>query len=353
MSRTIDKPRHETTRRNLLAGSAATLTIGLTTPGRAEQSGLVSTVFGGIYEREYRKHILEPFEKETGAKILTKLGLSSEWLTNSIVNRRSPEIDLLLLPYPDNIKATMEGLGMPLTVADVPNIAQIDPIWYDQFDKTGIGLDYVGYGIAYRKDLVPKVPTSWRDLWDPAYKGKVMIPEIGQWGSWETLVVAARLNGGSETNMDPAFAALKQLKPNIKQFFKSGVDIVNMLGSGEAWVCGMTTNIPAYGLIDAGKPVGFVFPSEGAMVGAVSYHIAKNTKNADLCKKFINFALDKTIQENFCNGVIAAPTNVNAVVSEKTRQRVPPRDKLQLFSWAKIIPQMSDLAERWNQDVAF
>lgn len=114
------------------ATGAATLTIGFGAPAQAQDKEFVSTVFGGVYEREYRKHIIEPFEKETGLKVLTKTGLSSEWLTNSIVNRKAPEIDLLLLPYPDSIKATMEGIGMPLTAADIPNLSQIAPQWYDQ-----------------------------------------------------------------------------------------------------------------------------------------------------------------------------------------------------------------------------
>lgn len=341
-------------RRDFVAGAGAlSISLGLGRHANAQGGTFVSTVFGGIWEREYRKNIVEPFEKETGIKVLLKLGLSGEWLTNSIVNRRSPEIDLLLLPYPDNVKATVEGLGLPLTEADIPNLKQVDPIWFDQFDRTGVGLDYVGYGIAYREDLVSVVPKSWKDIWNPAYKGKLIIPEIGQWGSWEMLVVTARLNGGSEDSMTPAFNALRQLKPNIKQFFKSGVDITNLLGSGEASICAMTTNVAPYGLIDAGKPVKFIFPSEGAMVGLASYHIAKASRNAELCKKFINFALSKTAQEAFCNGIIAGPTNVNAKMNERTSQRIPARENLQLFSWAKIIPQMSALADRWNQEVAF
>lgn len=340
-------------RRFVAAAGATTLSIGFAGQASAAGGEFVSTVFGGAYEKQYRKHIIEPFEQETGVKVLTKLGLSSEWLTNAMVNRGAPEIDLLLLPYPDNIRATIQNLGMPLSAADIPNIAQVDPVWYDQFNRTGVGLDYVGYGIAYRPDLVPKEPTSWKDLWDPAFKNRITIPEIGQWGSWEMLVVAARLHGGSEDKMDPAFPALKTLKPNVKQFFKSGVDIANLLTSGEAWVCGMTTNIVAYGLIDAGKPVKFIYPADGAMVGLVSYHIAKNSKNADICKKFINFALGKSAQENFCNGVVAAPTNKTAVIDEKTRSRVPSPNNLQLFNWAKIIPQMPTLTERWNQEVAF
>lgn len=38
---------------------------------------------------------------------------------------------------------------------DIPISKNIDPIWYEQFLKDTIGLDCVGYGIAYREDLVP------------------------------------------------------------------------------------------------------------------------------------------------------------------------------------------------------
>lgn len=342
-------------RRHFIAGaaSAGALTIGVPGLARAEGGGIVSTVFGGVYEREYRKAIVEPFEKETGIRTQLKLGSSAEWLTSSLVNRRNPEIDVLLLPYPDNIRAVMDNVGLELTTADIPNLADVAPVWLDQWKHQGVGLDYVSYGIAYREDLVPKPITSWKDLWDPALKGKVTLPAIGIFGSWEMIVMAARLNGGSEENLSPAFTALKELRGNVRQFFRSGVDIVNLLSSGEVWAVGMTTHIPAYSLIDAGKPVKYVIPSEGGMVGAVSYHIARNSKNAELCKKFVNFALSKPVQEAVCDGLVAGPTNVKATIAARTRDRVPPLDKLQLFDWYKIVPQMPALTERWNREVAF
>ncbi|MEJ0068976.1 MAG: hypothetical protein WDO24_09895 [Pseudomonadota bacterium] len=80
----------------------------------------MSTVFGGIYEQVYRRTIADPFERETGAKVTLKFGAASEWLTNAMVNRRRPEIDLLLLPYPDSVKAVLDDIGLPLTEADIP-----------------------------------------------------------------------------------------------------------------------------------------------------------------------------------------------------------------------------------------
>ena len=176
-----------TRRKVMQAAGAATLSLGIGLPASAQSKSLVSTVFGGVWEREYRKNVIEPFEKATGNKVLLKLGSTSEWLTNALVNRRRPEIDLLMLPYPDNVKAVMENLAVPLTEADLPNLKDVDQIWYSQFKNMGVGLDYVGYGIAYRTDLVPKPPTSWKDLWDPAYKGRVTVPDIGSWGSWKCL----------------------------------------------------------------------------------------------------------------------------------------------------------------------
>ncbi|WP_431281488.1 ABC transporter substrate-binding protein [Humitalea sp. 24SJ18S-53] len=342
----------DSSRRQFLA-SGATLSLGLAVPAAAQGGGIVSTVFGGVWEREYRRTVVEPFERETGIRLQLKLGSSAEWLTSSMVTRRNPEIDLMMLPYPDNIRAVMEDLAMPLTAADIPNLAEVEPVWTSQFRNHGVGLDYVSYGIAYRRDLVPKPITSWRDLWDPALRGKVSLPQIGGWGSWELIVMAARLNGGSEDNLAPGFAALRELRPNLRQFFRSGVDVTNMLSSGEAWVVGMTTHIPPYALIDAGQPVTYVVPSEGGMVGLASYHIAKNSRNAALCKRFVNFALSKPVQENLCNALVAGPVNKNAVVTAAVRERVPPTDRLQVFDWFKIVPQMSALTDRWNREVAF
>ncbi|MCK8784268.1 ABC transporter substrate-binding protein [Roseomonas sp. NAR14] len=340
-------------RRTLLAGGGAALTIGLAAPATAQGGSLVSTVFGGVYEREYRKAIVEPFERETGIRTQLKLGSSAEWLTSSLVNRRNPEIDLLLLPYPDNIRAVLENVGLPLSAAEIPNIAEVAPVWLEQWRGQAVGLDYVSYGIAYREDLVPKPITSWKDLWDPALRGKVTLPNIGVFGSWEMIVLAARLHGGSEENLAPAFPALKALRGSVRQFFRGGTDITNMLSSGEAAVVGMTTHIPPYALIDAGKPVRYVIPEEGGMVGAVSYHIARNSRNAELCKRFINFALSRPVQEAVCNGLVAGPTNTKAVIAERTRERVPTLDRLQLFDWFKVVPQMPALTERWNREVAF
>ena len=107
-----------------------------------------------------------------------------------------------------------------------------------------------------------------------------------------------------------------------------------------------------YDMVDSGKPIKFVIPTEGASIGMVSFHIPKSSPNADICKKFINFALSKKPQEDFGNGMNAGPTTTYAVLNEKARSRVPPIDSMLLFDWFKLVPQMSALADRWNREIA-
>jgi putative spermidine/putrescine transport system substrate-binding protein len=340
------------TRRAAVSGGGASFAVGLVSPLFAQGRTIVTTALGGVFEREFRKAVVEPFSKETGVEVKIKLGSPGEWLTNALVNRRRPEIDLLFLPYPENIRAVMEGVCEPLTENDIPNLKNVYPVVLQQFKGFGTGMDYVANGIAYRIDIVDSPPKSWKDLWDPAYKGKLIIPDINAVGIWEMLVISARLHGGDEGKMDPAFEGIHALKPNVRKFYKSSVDLQQMLEAGEAGIAAVTPSNRGYDMVDSGKPIKFVIPTDGASVGMVSFHVAKNSKNSDICKQFINFALSKKPQEDFGNGMNAGPTTSYAVLNDKARSRVPPIESMLLFDWFKLVPQMGALADRWNREIA-
>jgi putative spermidine/putrescine transport system substrate-binding protein len=346
------EPSLKPTRRAVVGGATASLTLGFAPTLFGQSKSFVSTVLGGVFEREYRKAVIEPFLKETGIEVKLKLGGPGEWATNALVNRRRPEIDLLFLPYPENIRVVMEDICVPLTETDIPNLKNVFPVCYEQFRGAGVGMDYVSNAIAYRTDMVPNPPKSWKDLWDASYKGKLIIPDINAIGIWEMLVIAARLHGGDEGNMAPAFKAIRDLKPNVRKFYKSSVDLQQLLDSGEAAIAAVTPSNRGYDMIDAGRPIKYVIPTEGASIGMVSFHIAKNSPHADLCKQFINFALSKKPQEDFGNGMNAGPTTRYAVLGPKAKERVPPIDSMFMFDWFKVVPQMGALAERWNREIA-
>ena len=84
--------------------------------------------------------------------------------------------------------------------------------------STGIG--FIATGLAYNKDVFAKngwqAPTSWNDLADPKYKGKVVIPPITNGYGLLTLVMQARINGGGEDKIDPGFdTMIKKVAPKF------------------------------------------------------------------------------------------------------------------------------------------
>src|SRR5258706_11662725 len=136
-------------RRNLLkAPAAATLAVAVPPLARGQtKTTLVSTIFGGAFEAAYRKHFVEPFQRDNDAEVILKYGTSGEWVANSLLNRDKPEIDVLFLAYPDSIRAVTEGLGIELTPQDVPNVVDLAPVLYEGYKKQAVGLGYASSGM--------------------------------------------------------------------------------------------------------------------------------------------------------------------------------------------------------------
>ena len=96
-----------------------------------------------------------------------------------------------LAPAEPEAEATMHTRANQKTKC----LRDIDPVFYDLYDRMAVGFNYVDAGLAYRKDMVSKAPAAWADLWDPAYKAQLMLPDVGGGFAHELIVIAALLNG--------------------------------------------------------------------------------------------------------------------------------------------------------------
>ncbi len=341
-------------RREFVGGAAALGALGLSAAPASAQAGtsIVVTTFGGVVERAFRNVLNEGFEKQTGTKVILKLGSMSEWLTSAMVNRRKPDIDVLWLAFPESIRAVMEeDVVLELSKERIPNIAQVQPVFYDMYDRKGVGHEYAAFGIAYRSDMVSEPPKSWADFWSPKYAGQISIPDINSNGAWEFLMMAARLNGGDESKLEVGFDAVKRLKPSVKRYFKSLTEAANLIDTGEVAMVGPITDFRAYALQDQGKPVRFVLPSEGTIPSLVSFHIAKNTAHREQAEKFVNFALSPEGQRDFCNALICGTARGDVQLDPKVTARVAPFNSLIIFDWRKIVPSMRRFTEMWNREI--
>jgi putative spermidine/putrescine transport system substrate-binding protein len=341
------------TRRSILkAGVATTALIAAPSIVRAQSKTIVTTSYGGVYEQNYRKLVLEPFAKKTGAEFAIKYGGADEWLNNSLINRDSPEIDLPMLSVPVAARAVkIPNLFIELNAANVPNIKNIHPVFYETYEGKAVGFNYTDYGFIYNTTKVNPEPTSWADLWDPRFKGQLLVPGPTAGAMYEMVLVAARLNGGSEDNYIPGIEAMKRLKPNVVRWFTNSNEVEGLIQRGEASVAAGYASFRGYSLIDAGQPLKVVVPKEGAPMGVLSYHIPTKARNRDLLLEFVNFALDVEQQNAFGNAMASGMCNVNTVLESKIASRVTPADQLLRINWGKLQTQLVDITRRMQRDV--
>lgn len=321
---------------------------------RAADSGvsIVVTMYGGASERAFMSALIEPFQRATGIKVIPKLGSPSEWLTSAIVNKARPEIDVLWLGFPESVRAVAEDVVQPLSEARIPNLSKVRPKLRELYDGKGVGHEYASFGIGYRTDLVKEAPKSWADLFSAKYAGQIAMPDIVSPGAWELLMMGTRLNGGTESNLDPGIAAIQRARGGVKRFYKNLTEAANLLDSGEVPIVGPISDFRVYALQDAGKKVAFVLPSEGAVPSLVSFHIAKNTAQTAACEKFIDFALSVQGQTAFCNELVCGTARPDTTLKPNIAARVTPYDNLIIFDWRKMLPDTRRYVEAWNRKIA-
>jgi putative spermidine/putrescine transport system substrate-binding protein len=75
-------------------------------------------------------------------------------------------------------------------------------------------------GIAYNKTAMKTPPTSWADLFDPKYKGRIIIPSLQNTEGLPSLFVAGHLATGAsfaaaQKDTDAGFKKLAGIKANL------------------------------------------------------------------------------------------------------------------------------------------
>ena len=315
---------------------------------------LTVIVYGGSFEAGWRKAVIEPFEKANpDIKVRIATGLTMETVAMMRAQKGDPKIDVVMMDEVGAAQANREGLYEPLTTAKIPNMDKL----YPRFRTAGdpyTKFMYVAQVLAYDKSHIKAPPTSWKDLWNPAYKGFVAIPNIDTTHGTMMLMMAARINGGSVQNIGPGFDALKALKPAIVTFWEQHAQVSQMFTQGDIWITSWTSD-RAQGLIEDGGNVGWVIPKEGGYLIDSTIGIAKGSKNLDAAQRYINFVLGEAAQVANARYTNIAPVNREAVLPPEVAAKLPagPENLKKLLSadWNYIIMQRSQWVDRWNREI--
>jgi putative spermidine/putrescine transport system substrate-binding protein len=333
---------------NLTLGAAA-ITGAMGSRGASAASGqVVVGTWGGDYQNLQQQHIADPIMKPLGIDVVFDTANDTVRKTKLMAERRLPRgtMDVACLTASGSYEMWKNGATEELDESKIPNLKHVLPQLKTKYSVPHI---YTGRVILYNPKLVKTPPTSYADLWNPDYAGKVGVIDI-QYQT--TIESAALINGGSLTNYEPGKAKLLELKKMGVKIYPTNEAMAQALKTEECAICIMWQ---ARGVMwqKAGIPVEIAVPKEGVVLYISDSSIPKNARNKEAAYAYLNATLDPRPQVAFAQTMGYAPTVQNAAVEPALASKVllPPEVQKSFLVQdqdylAKNDPQ---LQEWWNK----
>lgn len=333
-----------------------TTVLALAAGHAAAQTTLYVGGSGGSTETLMKEKVIPPFEAKTGSKVVYVAGNSTDILAKLQAQKGKQEISLAIIDDGPMYQAVSQGLCAP--VEQTGTIKEIYPN-AEMAGGKSIGIGFIATGLAYNKDVFAKngwpAPTSWNDLADPKFKGKVVIPPITNGYGLLTLVMQARVNGGGEDKIDPGFDSMvKKVAPNVLAWEPSPGKMSQMMQTGEAALV-VWGNGRVQAVADQGAPVEFVFPKEGAPVIMVAACVTDGAPQGKLGQQFLQHIVSADVQAMFAQGAGFGPVNKNTKIAPEVAKKVVygPAQVASLVApnYTVINAKRAEWTQRWNRAV--
>ncbi|MDQ7843791.1 MAG: extracellular solute-binding protein [Armatimonadota bacterium] len=242
-----------------------------------------------------------------------------------------------------------DDMWIPLNPARIPNMNAVHASLRRPGNR-GIGYGISGMGIMYNRNLVKDPPDSWTALWDPKWRGKVTFFD----NNFIPLVLAARLNGGSEQNIEPGFRIWTEHAKNLRALVTSNDQLKNLLVSGEALIAPWFASIWKF-WEEEGAPLGFVNPKEGVVAFPIYLQIVKGStpEQIRVAEEIINELLRAENNGRYARLTFGIPSIAAAPLSPTVQRILSPKllDTAIWLDWATMGQKTSEWRQRWEREV--
>ena len=305
-------------RRAVLQGVAAAGAAALMVrPSRAATGRVIVGTWGGDYQNLQQKHIVAPILEKEGMQVIFATDNDSPRKTKLLAAQRLPRgsMDVVALNGADMYEMYKQGALLELDFSKLKNAPHILPKLRTAYSVPHIFTDRV---ILYNPAKITEAPTSYNDLWNPKYAGKVGVIDI-QYQT--TIESAALINGGSLHDYEPGKAKLLELKKMGVKIVPTNEAMAQALKSEEVWMCIMWK---ARGVQwqNAGVPIKMASPKEGLVLFISEFGIAKNAPDKDAAYAYLDATLDPGPQQGFIDDMGYNPTVDNVKPAGTMAERV-------------------------------
>lgn len=316
---------------------------------------LIATTLPGSWEQFNRTVVVPQFNAATNAETSLVPLVSADQIAKLTASPGSPPFDVVSLDYGVFDGAPKEELFQKLPIDQLKNYGDLADRFKSQ-DTWGPLIGVQAVGIAYNPKVITTPPTSWADLWDAKYKGRVALMAMKNNHTIGFMQKIAKMNGGSAENLDPAFVQLEKLVPNLAGVVANAGALITLFQQGEIDIAPHDLNSVKL-LQSKGVDIDWIMPKEGGFALTPTMSIVKNPNTSvDLAAAYIDTAISTDVQTKMTEMSYVLPTNKNVPIPADIAQKLGNSldeilPKLELLDWATINKQRTEWVGRFDKAV--
>ena len=306
---------------------------------------------GGAFQQLFVSDVVPNFSAKYHIPAEYAGGNPTDQIARMVVAKGNPQSDVFITDDGPMYRAI--ELGLCRKVEDMPTADLIDSARYKDDRAVGFGLltSGISYNTKYFAEHGWSPPTSWDDLSAPRYRGLLAFPPVNNTWGVLGLVMLARAHGGGEANMDPGFATMKTIAPNVVAF--------DLLKTNEMYQTGqivisVTASARAKSLMNTGFPVEYVYPKEGSPVVMVSACPIARPDTLPAAQTFIQYLVSPDAQLLMAEKLSHAPVNKRTELPASIGKTMPigeNADRLVKPDWTIINEHRAEWDKRWTHEI--
>ena len=248
--------------------------------------------------------LVKTFEQRTGSKVEVTFIDSDDVMWQKLNKNKATDFDVFAVNTADLQRYIQAALVVAVNTANVPNTATQLPRFRNVQGIPGlvhagkvyaIPYTYAEMGLIFDRQQVKEPPASIRALWDPRYRGKVLLYNGGS----HSFSLAAQALGDptpyqiAATEWPAAVNQLIALRRNAQGFYSQPEESVEMFKNGHSALMFANYGSQQVQLLKkAGIDVGYTVPKEGALAWLDCWAITRGAKNTKLAEAWINYFLE-------------------------------------------------------------
>lgn len=209
-------------------------------------------------------------------------------------------------------------------------------------DFSWFGINAWGGSICVNTELLKKenlpIPTSWLDLTDPRYRGKIVMPSPVA-SSTGYMFLAGWIQGMGEKGWD----YVQRLHENILFYTASGARPAAMIAQGEVPIA-LTSEAFIRPFMRFSIPVQTIEPTEGIAWDAEGSALPKGSKHPEAAKKFLDFCASEAVAQ-----IAASFSGIAAIDQFSTEKGRSIANRFLPLDFNRADSEKSDLLTRWQR----